>query len=126
MPIKQRCYSLKIILIQIQSFLLKSMLSNQLMLVVIWEYKIDSNLNFENRLNSVLSKMTNAIRSLYLVRKQIPLKVIIDVFKTVELSHLFLSEVFLQTHTAKNINCINKQINWGKNLLFSIKICYFR
>ena len=31
--------------------------------------QIDSNLNFENHLNSVLSKMANAIRSLYLVSK---------------------------------------------------------
>ena len=37
--------------------------------------QIDSNLTFENHLNSVLSKMSNAIRSLYLVRNQIPLKV---------------------------------------------------
>ena len=37
--------------------------------------QIDSNLTLENHLNSVLSKMDNAIRSLYLVRNQIPLKV---------------------------------------------------
>ena len=43
--------------------------------------QIYSNLTFENHLNSVLSKMANAIRSLYLVRNQIPLKVRIDVFK---------------------------------------------
>ena len=34
--------------------------------------QIDSNLTFENHLNSVLSKMANAIRSSYLVRNQIP------------------------------------------------------
>ena len=82
--------------------------------------QIDSNLTFENHLNTVLSKMANAIRSLYLVRNQIPLKVRIDVFKSVVLSHLSFSGVFLQTHTVKNINRINRQINWG------IKVCYFR
>ena len=82
--------------------------------------QIDSNLTFENHLNSVLSKMANAIRSLYLVRNQIPLKVRIDVFKSVVLSHLSFSGVFLQTLTVKNINRINRQINWG------IKVCYFR
>ena len=82
--------------------------------------QIDSNLTFENHLNSVLSKMANAIRSLYLVRNQIPLKVRIDVFKSVVLSHLPFSGVFLQTLTVKNINRINRQINWG------IKVCYFR
>ena len=82
--------------------------------------QIDSNLTFENHLNSVLSKMANAIRSLYLVRNQIPLKVRIDVFKSVVLSHLSFSGVFLQTLTVKNLNRINRQINWG------IKVCYFR
>ena len=81
--------------------------------------QIDSNLTFENHLNSVLSKMANAICSLYLVRKKIHLKVRIDVFKSVVLSHLSFRGVFLHTLRAKNINRINKQINWG------IKVCYF-
>ena len=82
--------------------------------------QIDSNLTFENHLNSVLSKLAKAIRSLYLVRNRIPLKVRIDVFKSVVLSHLSFSGVFVQTLTVKNINRINRQINWG------IKVCYFR
>ena len=45
--------------------------------------QIDSNLIFENHLNSVLSKMANAILSLNLVRNQIPLKVRIDILKSV-------------------------------------------
>ena len=63
--------------------------------------QIDSNLAFENHLNSVLSKIADAIRSLYLVRNQIPLKVRIDVFKSVVLTHLSFSGAFLQTLTAK-------------------------
>ena len=82
--------------------------------------QIDSNLTFENHLNSVLSKMANTIRSLYLVRNQNPLKVRIDVFQSVVLSHLSFSGVFLQTLTSKNMNRIKRQINWG------IKNCYFR
>ena len=58
--------------------------------------QIDSNLTFENHLNSVLNKMADAIRSLYLVRNQFPLKVRIDVFKSVVLSHLSFSGVFLK------------------------------
>ena len=81
--------------------------------------QIDTNPTFENHLNSVLSKMANAIRSLYLVRKQIPLKVRIAVFKSVVLSHLSFSGVFLQTLIVKNMNRINRQINWG------IKVCFF-
>ena len=84
------------------------------------EVQIDSNLTFENHLNSFLSKIANAIRSLYLVRNQIPLKVRIDVFKSVVLSHLFFFGVFLQTFTVKYINRINRQINWR------IKVCYNR
>ena len=63
--------------------------------------QIDSNLTSENHLNSVLSKMANAIRSLYLVRNQIPLKVRIDVFKSVVLSHFSFSGVFLHTPKSK-------------------------
>ena len=81
--------------------------------------QIDSNLTSENHLKSVLSKMANAIRSSYLVRSQTPLKVSIDVLKSVLLSHLSFSGVFLQTLTAENKNRINRQINWGK-------VCYFR
>ena len=51
--------------------------------------QIDSNLTFDDHVNSVLSKMANANRSLYLVRNQIPLKVRIDVYESVVLSHLF-------------------------------------
>ena len=119
MPIKQRCYSLQIILIQIQSFLLKA---NFIKVTTAFRYlgvQIDSNLTFENRLNSVLSKMANAIRSLYLVRNQIPLKVRSDVFKSVVLSHLSFSGVFLQTLTAKNVNRINRKLTGEK-------VCYFR
>ena len=64
--------------------------------------------------------MVNTIRSLYLLKYQIPLKVRIDVFKSVVLSHLSFSGVFLQTFTAKNINRINMQFNSG------IKVCYLR
>ena len=63
--------------------------------------------------------MANAIRSLYLARNQILLKVRIDVFKSVVLSHISFSAVFLQTVTVKNINRINNQNNWGT------KTCYF-
>ena len=54
--------------------------------------QMDSNLTFENHMNSVLSKMANAIRSLFLVRNQIPLKVRIDVFRSVVLSLFLLVE----------------------------------
>ena len=64
--------------------------------------------------------MANAVRFLYLVRNQIPLKVRIDVFKLVVTSHLSFTGIFLQTLTVKNINRINRQINWG------IKVCQFR
>ena len=80
--------------------------------------QIDSNLTFENQLNSVLCKMANAIRSLYLVKNQIPLKLIM--FSSLLHSiTFFFSGVFLQTLTAKNINRINKKINWGMKVRYS-------
>ena len=43
---------------------------------------IDNNLNFDIQLNKILSKMANAIRSIYLVRNFLPLKARIGLFKS--------------------------------------------
>ena len=64
--------------------------------------------------------MAAAIRSLYLVRNHIPLEVRLQVFKSLVLSQLSFSGVYLQTLSAKNIQRINRQIIWG------IKVCYMR
>ena len=64
--------------------------------------------------------MVAAIRSLYLVRNHIPLEVRLQVFKSLVLSHLSFSGVYLQKLSTKNIQRINRQINWG------IKVCYMR
>ena len=82
---------------------------------------MDSNLTFENHLNSVFSKLANAIRSLYFVSNQNLLKVRVDVFKAVVLSNLSFGGIFLQTLTAKNINRINSQIYWGIKFYFRQK-----
>ena len=120
MPIKQRCDFLQIILIRIQSVLFEGEDSNPAHASRYLVIQNDSNLTFENHLNSVLGKMANAICSIYLVRNQIPSKVRIDVFKSIVLSHLSFSGVFLHTLTVKNANCINRQFNWR------FKVCYFR
>ena len=64
--------------------------------------------------------MVADIRSLYLVRNHIPLEVRLQVFKSLVLSHLSFSGVYLRTLSAKNVQRINRQINWG------IKVCYMR
>ena len=64
--------------------------------------------------------MAAAIRSLYLVRSYILLEVRLQVFKSLVLSHLSFSGVYVQTLSAKNIQRINRQINWV------IKVCYMR
>ena len=79
---------------------------------------LDSKLTFEAHLNVVLKKMAAAIRSLYLVRNHITLEVRLQVFKSLVLSHLSFSGVYLQLLSAKNVQRINRQINWG------IKVCY--
>ena len=81
---------------------------------------LDSKLTFEAHPNVVLKKMAADIRSLYLVRNHIPLEVRLQVFKSLVLFHLSFSGVYLQTLSAKNIQRINRQINWG------IKLCYMR
>ena len=62
--------------------------------------QIDSKLTFENHLNSVLTKLAHAIRSLYLV-----------IYLSVEYPFKLLQQ--------KNINRIKRQINW------EINVCYF-
>ena len=64
--------------------------------------------------------MAAAIRSLYLVRNHIHLEVRLQVFKSLVLSHFSFSGVYLQTLSAKNVQRIKRQINWG------IKVCYMR
>ena len=55
---------------------------------------IDNNLNFDIQLNKTLTKMANAIRSIYLVRHFLPLKARIGLFKSLVLSHLNFSAIF--------------------------------
>ena len=78
--------------------------------------EIYSNLTFENHLKSVLSKTANAIRSFHVVSNQIPLKVGYIFFKSVVLSHLFSVEYSFKLFS-KNMNSINKQINWGNKIV---------
>ena len=51
-------------------------------------------LTYQKQLNNMIRKMAIAIRSIYLVRSQIPLKAPIDLFKSVVLSDLELSAKF--------------------------------
>ena len=57
---------------------------------------IDRELTYQNQLNKVISKMASAIRSLYLVRYQIPLNTRINLFKSLALSHLDFSSIFFR------------------------------
>ena len=74
---------------------------------------IDRELTYQNQLNKVITKTASAIRSLYLVRYQVPLKTRINLFKTLILSHLDFSAIFFQNLPSYSIDRINKQINWG-------------
>ena len=81
---------------------------------------IDRELTYQNQLNKVISKMASAIRSLYLVRYQVPLKTRINLFKSLVLSHLDFSAIFFQNLPSYSIDRIKKQINWG------IKVCFMK
>ena len=81
---------------------------------------VDRELTYQNQLNKVISKMASAIRSLYLVRYQVPLKTRINLFKSLVLSHLDFIAIFFQNLPSYSIDRINKQINWG------IKVCFMK
>ena len=82
--------------------------------------QIDRNLSFEEQLNKTLKKMAHAIRSIYLIRHQVPLNAQILLLKSLELSHLSFSAILFQNLSAKNLKRLNRQINWG------IKVCFLR
>ena len=81
---------------------------------------INSKLNFHVQLNKVLSNMATAIRSIYLLRYQFPLKARLMLLKSLVLSHLTFSALFFQNLNFSAMQRINRQINWG------IKVCYIR
>ena len=55
---------------------------------------IDSKSNFPVQLNKVLSDMATAIRSIYLIHYQLPLKARLMLFESPGLSHLTFSALF--------------------------------
>ena len=64
--------------------------------------------------------MALAIISIYRIRHQIPLNARILRLKSLVLSHLSFSAIFLQNLSAKKLKRLNQQINWG------IKVCFLR
>ena len=81
---------------------------------------IDSKLNFHVQLNKVLSNMATAIRSIYLLRYQLPLQARLMLFKSLVLSHSTFSVPFFQNLNFSAMQRISRQISWG------IKVCYMR
>ena len=82
--------------------------------------QIDRNLSFEEQLNKTLKKMAHVIRSIYLIRHQVPLNARILLLKSLVLSHLSFSAIFFQNLSAKNLKRLNRQVNWG------IMVCFLR
>ena len=64
--------------------------------------------------------MATAIRSIYIIYFQLPLKARLLLFKSVVLSHLTFSALFFQNLNFSAMQRINEQINWG------IKVGYIR
>ena len=60
---------------------------------------VDSELTYQNQLNKLISKMASAIRSLYLVRYQVPLNSRVIFLKSLVLSHLDFSATFFSKFT---------------------------
>ena len=57
---------------------------------------LDKELTYQKQLNNVISKMALAIRSISLVRNQLPLKARINLFRSLVLSHLEVSATFFK------------------------------
>ena len=81
---------------------------------------IDFKVNSYVQLNKVLSNIATAIRSIYLIRYQLPLKARLMLFKSLVLSHLSFSSPFFHNLNFSALQRINQQINWR------IKVCYLR
>ena len=64
--------------------------------------------------------MTHAVRSIYIIRHQVPLNARILLLKSLVLSHLSFTAIFFQNLSAKNLKHLNQQINWG------VKVCFLR
>ena len=64
--------------------------------------------------------MAHAIRSIYLIRHQVPLNARILLLKSLELSHLSFSAIFFSILSSKNLKRLNRQINWD------IEVCFLR
>ena len=64
--------------------------------------------------------MATAIRSMHLLRYQLPLKARLVLFKSLVLSHLTFSALFFKNLNFSAMQRINRQINRG------IKVCYMR
>ena len=64
--------------------------------------------------------MVLAIRSIYLVRNQIPLRARLNLFRSLVLSHLEFNAILFQSLPSYSIDRINKQIRWG------VKVCFSR
>ena len=66
-----------------------------------------------------MKKIAHAIRSIYLIRHQLPLNVRILLLKSLVLSHLSFSAIFFfQNLSARNLKRLNRQIYWGINVCF--------
>ena len=82
---------------------------------------LDKELTYQKQLYNLVSKMALAIRSIYLVRNQIPLKARINLFRSLVLSHLEFSATFFQSLPSYSIERINKKIRWGIKVFFRTK-----
>ena len=62
--------------------------------------------------------MAHAIRSIYLMKRQVPLNARILLLKSPVLLHLSFPAICFQIYLQKNLKRFNRQINWG------IKVCF--
>ena len=83
---------------------------------------LDKELTYQKQLNNVISKMALAIRSIYLVRNQIPLKARINLFRSPVLSHLEFRAIFFKVCRPTQLTESTNQLDGAKKFAFLNKI----
>ena len=82
--------------------------------------QIDRNLNFDEQLNKTSKKMICVLRSIYLIRNQIPLNQLdaCILLRSLALAHFPFLAIILQNLSAKNLKLFVRQINWSIKVIF--------
>ena len=79
---------------------------------------IDHHLSFKEQVNKTLSNMAMGIKTILLLRNQLPVSSRLELLNSLVISHLQYPMYMLSSLTDQNLNRLNRQLNWG------LRCCY--